>query len=181
MMWRSILGLSAIATLGLVLLPSNAAGQQTSLRDQLVGTWTMVSWDQTNKDGSKFQRFGANPKGVNIFDANGRFVVMYARADLPKIAANNPSNPTPEEAKAISAGAIGYFGTYTIDEATKTITLRVEASTFPNLVGPDQKRTITSLTADELKYSNPAPLTGGTIDVAMRRAERPASTGRAGQ
>jgi hypothetical protein len=181
MMWRSILGLSAIATLGLVLLPSNATGQQKSLKDQLVGTWTVVSWDQSNKDGSKFQRFGADPKGVNVFDANGRFVVMYARADLPKIAANNPSNPTPEEAKAITAGAISYFGTYTVDEATKTITLRIEASTFPNLVGPDQKRTITSLTADELKYSNPVPLTGGTIDVAMRRAERPASTGRAAQ
>jgi hypothetical protein len=181
MTWRSILGLSTIATLGLVLLPSTAAGQQQSLRDQLVGTWTVVSWDQTGKDGSKFQRFGANPKGVNIFDANGRFVVMYARADLPKIASNNPSNPTPEEAKAITAGAIGYFGTYSVDEATKTITLRIEASSFPNLIGADQKRQITSLTADELKHSNAAPLTGGTIDVGLRRAERPASTGRAAQ
>jgi hypothetical protein len=181
MMWRSILGLSAIATLGLVVLPSNAVGQQTSLKDQLVGTWTVVSWDQTNKDGSKFQRFGTNPKGVNVFDANGRFVVIFARADLPKIASNNPSSPTPDEAKAITGGAIGYFGTYSVDEASKTITLRVEASSFPNIVGADQKRHITALTKDELKYSNPAPLTGGTINVGMRRAEQPASTGRAAQ
>jgi Lipocalin-like domain len=172
MTWRSILGLSAIATLGLVLLPNNAAGQQKSLKDQLVGTWTAVSWDQTSKDGSKFQRFGANPKGVNVFDANGRFVVMFARADLPKIASNNPSNPTPEEAKAIAGGAISYFGTYSVDEANKTITLRIEASSYPNLIGADQKRLITSLTSDELKYSNPAPTTGGTIDVGLRRAER---------
>jgi hypothetical protein len=171
MTWRSILGLSAIAALGLVLLPSNAAGQQKSLKEQLVGTWTLVSWEQVNKDGSKFQRFGANPKGVNVFDASGRFIVMFARDDLPKIASNNPSTPTPEEAKTIVGGAISYYGTYTVDEASKTITLRVEASSYPNLLGADQKRIITSLTADELKYGNPAPTTGGTINYALKPAK----------
>jgi Lipocalin-like domain len=55
-----------------------------SLKEQLLGSWTATSWEQANKDGTKFQRFGANPKGVNMFDANGRFFVMFARADLPK-------------------------------------------------------------------------------------------------
>jgi hypothetical protein len=96
---------------------------------------------------------------------------MYARPDLPKIASNNPSTPTPEEAKAIVGGAIGYFGTYTVDEANKTITLRIEASSFPNQLGSEQKRTITALTADELKYSNPVAVSGGKIDVAMKRAQ----------
>jgi len=169
---RNIFGLSVIAALGLALLPGSALAQQKSLKEQLVGTWTAASWEQTNKDGTKFQRFGANPKGVNVFDANGRFFVMFARADLPKIASNNPSSPTPEEAKAIAGGAISYFGTYSVDEANKTITLRIEASSYPNLIGADQKRLITSLTADELRYSNPAPTTGGTIDVGLRRAER---------
>ena len=70
---RSILSLSAIMALGLALLPGSAVGQQKSLKDQLVGTWTVVSWEQTNKDGSKFERFGTNPKGVNVFDADSRF------------------------------------------------------------------------------------------------------------
>jgi Lipocalin-like domain len=171
MKWHNILKMSVIAALGLALLPSNAVSQQKSLKDQLVGTWTVVSWEQTRGDGSKFERFGTNPKGVNIFDANGRLFVMYARPDLPKIASNNPSTPTPEEAKAIVGGAIGYFGTYTVDEANKTITLRIEASSFPNQLGSEQKRTITALTADELKYSNPVAVSGGKIDVAMKRAQ----------
>jgi hypothetical protein len=171
MKWGDILRLSVIAAFGLALLPSNAVSQQTSLKNQLVGTWTVVSWEQTRKDGSKFERFGTNPKGVNVFDANGRFVVMFARPDLPKIASNNPSTPTPEEAKAIVGGAIGYFGTYTVDEATKTITLHIEASSFPNQLGSEQKRTITALTADELKYSNPVAVSGGKIDVAMKRVK----------
>lgn len=167
---RHLLSVSAVAVLGLALLPSSAVGQQKSLKDQLVGTWTLVTWEQTNPDGSKFQRFGANPKGVNVFDASGRVFVMYARPDLPKIASGNPSNPTPEEARAIVGGAIGYFGTYTVNEADKSVAFRLEASSFPNLLLADAKRTIVSLTADELKYGNAIPLTGGRIDYVFRRA-----------
>jgi hypothetical protein len=39
-----------------------------------------------------------------------------------------------------------YLGTYTVDEGTKVVTLRVEASSIPNQLESDQKRTITSLT-----------------------------------
>ena len=168
---RSNLGMAALVALALASLPSSAVGQQKSLKDQLVGTWTLVSWDQTNKDGTKFQRFGANPKGYNIFDASGRFFIMFARSDLPNIASKNPSTPTPEEAKAIVGGAIGYFGTYTVNEADKSFTLNVEASSFPNQRASGQKRTIVSVTADELKYSNPVPLTGGEIQYVFRRAK----------
>jgi Lipocalin-like domain len=167
---RNILGLSVIAALGLAFLPGSTLAQQKSLKEQLVGTWTVASWEQTNKDGTKLQRFGANPKGVNVFDANGRFFVMFARADLPKFASNNPMKTTPEENKAVMEGSIAYYGTYTVDEMGKTVTLRVEASSFPNQVGSEQKRTITSLTASELKLGNPTALTGGHIEYVMKRA-----------
>jgi hypothetical protein len=74
-------------------------------------------------------------------------------------------------ARTIVGGTIGYFGTYTVDEANKTITLRIEASSCPNQLGMDQKRTVSVLTTDELKYSNPVAMSGGKIDVAMRRAK----------
>jgi len=168
---RNIVGLSAITALGLTLLCGNALAQTKSLKDQLVGTWTAVSWEQDVPNGPKFQRYGANPKGVTVFDANGRFFTITARPDLPKIASGSPSTPTPEEAKAIVSGAIGLFGTYTVDEAAKVITLRVEASTFPNQVGSDQRRLITSLTADELRFQNPTAISGGQIYYGFKRAK----------
>jgi hypothetical protein len=171
MNWRNILSLSAIAALGLALLPSSAISQQKSLKDQLVGTWTVVSWEQVRPDGSKFRRFGDNPKGINVFDATGNFVILFARPDLPKLASANPSTPTPEEAKTIVGGAIGYYGTYTVDDAAKVVTLRIEASSFPNQVGMAQKRTVTSITSDELKYENTTVLTGGQIYIVMKRAK----------
>jgi hypothetical protein len=167
---RNIVSISAITALGLVLLPGSAPAQQKSLKEQLVGTWKVVSWDQVRPDGSKLQRFGANPNGVHVFDANGRYVVMFARPDLPKFTARDPMKTTPEENKAVMEGFIAYYGTYTVDEGVKVITLRVEASSFPNQVGADNKRTITSLTADELKYENTTVLSGGQIYIAFKRA-----------
>ena len=167
---RNVVSLSAIAVLGVALLPGSAISQQKSLKDQLVGAWTPVSWEQVKKDGSKFQRFGSNMKGFNVFDTNGHFYLMLARSDLPKIASNNASNPTPEEAKAIATGMIAYYGTYTVDEGTKTINLRIEASSLPNQLGMEQKRTITSISPTELKYTNSTVVGGdGQINVAFKR------------
>jgi hypothetical protein len=168
---RNMIGLSVITALGVVLLSgSGTLAQQKSLKEQLVGTWTAVSWEQVNKDGSKLHRFGTNPKGVNVFEPNGRFFVMYSRPDLPKIASSDPMKATPEENKAVMEGTIAYYGTYIVDETGKTVSLRVEASSFPNQVGSEQKRTITSLTASELKLSNPITMSGGQISYVLKRA-----------
>ena len=171
MIYRNVIfRLSLFAALGLSLLPGNALAQQKSLKEQLVGTWTAVSWEQVNKDGSSLQRFGAHPKGINVFDANGRFFVMFARPDLPKIASNVPQTATAEEANSIVGGSIAYYGTYTVNEAQKAAMLRLDASTLPNQVGSEQKRTITSITADELKYTTIA-VNGDKIDIVAKRAK----------
>ncbi len=101
------------------------------LKDQLVGTWTVTSQEQARNDGSKVERFGANPKGITIFEANGRFATILARADLPKLASSDPMKPSPAEAMALAVGSVAYFGTYTVDEPR----LKIEASTLPNQLG----------------------------------------------
>src|SRR6202166_3335515 len=121
---RNILSLSVITTFGLALCTGSAFAQQKSIKDQLVGTWTVTSQEQVRKDGSKVERFGANPKGIAIFEANGLFVTILARPDLPKLASNDPMDPSPAEAKALAQGSLAYFGTYTVDEPSKTIMLK---------------------------------------------------------
>ena len=167
---RHIFSLSAIPALALLLLPGSAVAQQKSLKEQLVGTWTIASWEQVRPNSDKFQRFGVNPKGVHTFDANGRYVVMFARSDLTKFAVSDPMKSTAQENKAVMDGSIAYYGTYSVDEATKVVTLTVEASTFPNQVGAENKRTITLVSANELKYQNTNPTSGGQINIAFKRA-----------
>jgi hypothetical protein len=105
-----------MTALGLILPLGNTVAQQKPLKEQLAGTWTLVSWEQAFKDGTKRQDFGTNPKGVASFETNGHFFVMFARPDLPKVASTDRTKVTPQEAQAITVGSIAYFGTYTVDE-----------------------------------------------------------------
>jgi hypothetical protein len=168
-----ILNKSAITALGLFVLSGSAIAQTKSLKDQLVATWTLTSWEQVFKDGTKRQDFGPNPKGVASFDASGHFFFMFAKPDLPKIAATDRTKVTPQEAQAINLGSIAYFGAYTVDEASKTIALQLESSTYPNQLSVPQKRVITALTADELKLTNATTTAGdgSTINFVFKRAK----------
>jgi hypothetical protein len=110
----SVFGTSVLMVLGLALLPSNVVGQQRSIKEQLVGTWTFVSSTTKLPDGSP--AWGTNPKGLLIFTENGYFSSQIVRSDLPKFASNNRAQGTPEENKAVVQGSIATFGTYTVDE-----------------------------------------------------------------
>jgi hypothetical protein len=173
-MRRHVLGVTAILAINMALVPGSAPAQQPSLKEQLIGAWHLVSQERTAPDGTKIQTYGTNPKGVVYYGADGRFSVIFARADLPKVAANDRAKATAEEAKALVDGAIAYAGTYTVDEQTKTINLRVEVTTYPNQA-PTGKRQITSLTPTELKFTNPAATAGGRIEVTLRRASAAAT------
>jgi Lipocalin-like domain len=161
--------LSAIAVLALTLSPGSAVSQQESLKEQLVGTWIYVSSTITRPDGTKTDRPGL--KGIVIYTSDGHFAFVSVRGDLPKLASNDIAKATAEEALAVVAGSIAYFGTYSVDEATKVVIAKPEGSTFANLVGgSEQKRIITSLTADELKFTNPRTPAGNTLEFVWRRA-----------
>jgi Lipocalin-like domain len=173
----------AMTTTALCLAVSLSSGdslaQQKTLKEQLVGTWTLVSSDQVRLDGSKLKQFGANPKGINVFDANGRFFLMIASsrflviasADNAKIVSYDPSKTNSEEIVSLIVEPMAYYGTYTVDETERVAILHLEASTFPNQAGTDQKWTVTSLTSNDLKYSKPAAMSGVEIHQAWKRAE----------
>ena len=168
----SMVVLTTLALLGsgIALSPGDALAQQKSLKEQLVGTWILVSSAIIRPDGTKTDR--PNLKGIVIYTSAGHFALVNVRADLPKLAANNRARATAEEARAVVAGSIAYFGTYSVNEVEKVITAKVEGSTFANLIGgAEQKRIITSLTADELKFINPTSPSGVTLELVWKRAK----------
>jgi hypothetical protein len=164
---RSVLTIGATAGLGL--LSHGAMAQAKTIKEQIVGSWTLVSWVQTRGDGTKNLRFGDNPRGVNMFSPDGRYSLIIMQPDLPKLASNDAMKPTAEEAVAIMRGAIAYFGTYTVDESTKMLTLQIDGTTLPNQLGLPQKRKIDVISAEEMRYSNPNAVGGGSIEVAWKR------------
>lgn len=157
--------------LGSDVMTQSAVGQQSSLKEQLAGTWTLVSWEQTNPDGSKQQQFGANPTGIAFFDATGHYIISVMRSDRANYKIDNfgqLAQITGDEAKATALGTITYFGTYTVSEATRSIAIHVDASSFPNWNGTDLERLV-EVSPDRLKLTVRPPR-GGTVDVLWKRA-----------
>jgi hypothetical protein len=166
---RCAIGVYAVAFI-IADLPNSSVAQEKSVKDQIVGTWIYVSSTGKRDDGSTVPR--PSLQGAVTYTADGRFHFITTRTDAPKLASSDPSRPTPEEAMAVASGSIAYTGTYTVDENTKTILAKIETSTFPNLVGaPNQRRIITSVTTDEMKFTNPRTPAGVTLEFVWKRAK----------
>ena len=162
----NILRLCAMAAFGLTLMPGSALAQTAK---DLVGTWKMVTNVATMPDGRRSEPYGPTPNNIMVFDANGHFAVINARAHLPKFASNNRMQGTADENKAIVQGSIAYFGTYSVVD--KVIIEKVEGSTWPSWIGTDQKRPILSFTGDDIKLTNPARSAGGSNESTYKRVK----------
>ena len=163
---REFLALPMVAAL--VLFPTNLNSQQGTLKDQLVGTWAIVSWEAIAPNGTKRQI--ANPKGFLIFGSDGRYAQVIARPDRPKF--KSPGEPTIEE---LATAADDFFaanaGTWRVSEAEKLLIQEFEAALRPNNEGTLFRSGI-SLSGDELRLISLRPLpTGARIDILYRRAK----------
>ena len=63
---------------------------------------------RTQADGSKTDR--PDLKGIVIYTSDGHFAFVSVRADLPKLANPDRERATAEEARAVVAGSIAYYG-----------------------------------------------------------------------
>jgi hypothetical protein len=156
--------------LGSAALASYARAQQkpAELRQQMIGTWTLVEqW--VEQDGKKIHRFGMNPKGIAMYDANGRFATILLRADLPKFASNNAMTGTPEENRAIVQGTNATYGTWSISEEDGTLISKIDGSSFPGWDGQNQKRILT-IAGDDMKMCVGGAQIGGTACATWKRA-----------
>ena len=161
------LSIAAIAWFA-VALPVSAKGPLKP-GQALVGTWTLLSDVNKAPDGSERSLFGEHPLGQIIFASDGRYASYNSRSDLPKFAANNRMQGTPDEYKAIGQGSLGSFGRYRVSADGKTLYMTPEASSFPNWNGTEQQRSLT-LAGNEMSYSLQASA-GGVSTLTYRRAK----------
>jgi len=166
---RRALVVCLIALVTVAALSGRSVAETPSLRDQLIGTWTYVSSTGKREDGSNVPR--PNLRGAVTYTADGHFHFITTLVDAPNYASGDPARPSADEAMAIASRSIAYTGTYTVDESTRTILPNVEASTFPNLVGaPNQRRVVTAIGPDEMRFTNPRTPAGVTLEFVWKRA-----------
>ena len=89
---------------------ARAGASAGSVAGRLVGTWSFASSVNTRKDGSTFDRWGANPKGIFMFDRGGNYAQIIVGS----------------ESQVFGAKTFCAFGTYSVDDAKKLLITRID-------------------------------------------------------
>lgn len=171
---RRALGAFLAAGPAIVAMPSRAAAPAVS---PLVGTWTLVRVDNLSPDGSRVELYGPGPRGLLVFDAQGRYALQILRATRLRFASNDKARGTADEYADAVRGTNAHFGRYRVDSAASSISFEIEHASFPNWEGTRQTRSFT-LDGPSLVYRVPTPTSGGAQvigEVEWRRADAPSA------
>jgi len=123
----------------LAIIISNFAFAQ-KIEKTFIGSWKLISVENTNSDGNKTFPYGTDVKGALFFDEKGNYAIQIYKNDRPKIVSGDKNKCTPEENAAIVQGSNSHFGKYEINAMDKTITFKIETASFPNWEQTEQKR-----------------------------------------
>ncbi len=78
--------------------------------------------------------------GQLFYDVGAHMSGHVMRVDRPTFASNDPGSGSDAEVRAAFEGHVSYFGTYTVDPTTRTVTHHVRGASYPNWIGHDQIR-----------------------------------------
>jgi hypothetical protein len=112
-------------------------------KEDLIGTWHLVSSEFRHADGEVTYPIGKDAVGLLIYTTDGHMAVQLMRIDRPAFASDDVFQGTPEEIRAAYEGFTAYFGTYTVDDVAGTVTHHIRGHIFPNRNGSQVTREFT--------------------------------------
>jgi Lipocalin-like domain len=132
---------SALILAGVVLCGATAFAQtESEIREQIVGTWKLVSVEETMKDGTirPIPSLGPHAKGFLMYQRDGYMCAQLVNPDQLQWA--DPAHATPEEKMAVADRVFAYCGLYEIDVKQERILHLPEIASDPGYVGSRQIR-----------------------------------------
>jgi hypothetical protein len=140
----------AACAVGVVLAATSSEGVHgqpvpgSSDAQRLIGTWKLVAYESTDPDIERLR--GAHPMGLLFYDRTGHMSVQIApdrtrrRYTGPVAGIFTGPRPTAEEAIDAVTGYTAYFGTYSVNERTRTVTHQRTANLNPGGLGDFPRR-----------------------------------------
>lgn len=130
----------------------------------LQGCWELVLREDRTESGELTvdPGLGAEPVGLLVYDASGRFSAQFMKRDR---ADENAPGPDAARSGVNNTRAVGgydaYFGRYTVDEETHTVTQTLDGALAPDNVGLVVTRRM-EVTGDLLALRLPTTAADGT-------------------
>lgn len=108
----------------------------TTLASRLVGTWRLVSREDHTAAGERRvdPGLGADPLALLAYDAAGNFSAQFMRRDRSTDVIVETRRASLNNSAAVN-GYDAYFGTYTVDETSGSVTQLLEGALSPGDVG----------------------------------------------
>ena len=133
-------------------------------REDLIGTWTLISWTQHRGDAALLP-MGEAPVGAIIYTDDGFVAVSIMRCDRPHMTTGDFVTANAAEKAAAFEGFLSYFGRYELQG--EDVVHRITSASYPNWVGDSQVRT-PSLEGDILKLqAAPRMVAGVAVSASL--------------
>ncbi len=123
-----------LAFVGLAVTALCPAGAERTTQQDLIGAWRLVAIEVQGPGGREADPFyGNGSHGLLIYDASGWFSVQIEGADRPqlKVPAARPGAASEADSKALNS-YYAYFGTWSFDPATSTVTHHAKGALYPS-------------------------------------------------
>jgi hypothetical protein len=155
---RNVVTLVVATVISLTYAPlTSSAIAQQGLKDRVVGTWKILSWETLRPNGEIVNIWmGLHPTGLIIYQPNGYMAVQFMADPRPTFAQIPATSPPPyDEFRNAFFGYYAYWGTYTINEDGNGVTHNVRGSERPGEVGIKYTRYI-SIYGTKLVITTPS-------------------------
>jgi len=165
------LKVATIALVGTALFADTAPAQTAK---ELIGAWTLVSDENVRADGSRVQVMGANPQGLLIFDADGRYSLQLLRPGRPSSRRTTAWKVAWRRTELRCRGPIPTGAHTPSMRLTRLSTLR--SSTLSSRIGRELNRSghsrspaINCGTPLRLRRAEPPSLSGDALSSSLRK------------
>jgi hypothetical protein len=142
------------------------------LSQALLGTWRLLSREDRTASGERRvdPALGADPHALLVYDQGGNFAVQFMKRVRTPGEPGMSRAPAANNSRAVD-GYDAYFGTYSVNDATATVTQTLVGALAPENVGLVVTRSMHVL-GDELVIQLQTTSADGTAIVRTLRWQR---------
>jgi len=144
------------------------------MREQMIGTWELVSWTWTFDEDGRVEperTFGQDAFGRIIYSADGYMCAALMKRNRPNFTSKDLRGGTNEEKLAAFETYIAYCGKFEVSEDDRSVVHTVDTSLYPNWTGSLQKRYV-DLSGGKLTLTTPKFLIKGEQAVGILTWQR---------
>ena len=112
----------------------------STLKEQIIGIWTLVSFQTEDKEGNIIYPLGKDATGFIMYHPEGYMSAQLMKQGRLAYHSSDLLDGSTEEMATAANGYIAYAGRYEVNEEENTLTHHMEVSMNPTWLGQEQPR-----------------------------------------